>query len=236
MFNIMICDDNIEIVNQIKNVLREYLEKSSFGDFSFRFLTFENSENAVQSCQNERIDVAFLDIDMPRVNGFDIASLLKDTGDAVVVFVSSFDHLVYTSLRFKPLRFVRKKYLADEITEAMSAAMTEILARSGFLMLDAKHENERVLYRDILYVEGNGNYVNLVLQNAVYKYRATMISMAEQLRAYDFLQCHKAYLVNARWIKAVMNEEIILQNGKKIRISRNYKPAFQTGYAQYMLK
>lgn len=89
---------------------------------------FTSGEELLRSHNAQPFDAVFTDIDMPYPDGF---SLAERIGDTPIVFVTNHDELVYSSLRFRPFRFVRKSHLDEELPEVLSALRMELQRRSA---------------------------------------------------------------------------------------------------------
>lgn len=162
MLTILICDDEKLFAESLCIKLRDIIAKGKYCDFQYDIIVSSNSTLAIDYCINNTVDIAFLDIDMPGINGFDMATVLNERQkNTKLIFVSNFDHFVYTSLKFKPFRFIRKSVIDKELKEAFDSALSEIFIDNGFLILSNKYLNEKVLYSNIMYIESKGNYVEI---------------------------------------------------------------------------
>ena len=236
MINIIICDDERAFSSLINNKLNSIINKSSYCDLVYNIYTMNDSEEVLHYSEQNTIHIAFLDIDMPKVNGFDIAARLKETHkDIKLVFVSNFDQFVYTSLRFNPFRFIRKNYIENELDEAFNSAMKDILLVDKFISLGTKYNYERILYSNILYIESRSNYVQIVtVKGDKYLHRITMTLMEEALSQFGFVRIHSGFLVSMNKIKYYKNDKIELINGDYLRVSRKYISSFKDSYYSYL--
>ena len=105
MIRIAICDDNkstlVQLEKYIDNGFRQYTTDISIS-------SFDNGQLLLTANNREKFDVLFLDIDMPKITGFDIAkSLRKSFSNCFLIFISSHSDLVYKSFDFQPFNFIR---------------------------------------------------------------------------------------------------------------------------------
>lgn len=238
MINILICDDDLSFLSQMKNTLRQTILKSNFSDFEYNIYATDNSANALKYCIEVDVHIVFLDIDMPRINGFDIATAIKERAkESKVIFISNFDHLVYTSFRYNPFRFIRKEVVHKELLEAFESAVKEFVITQRYLTLGNKYLNKKIFISDILYFESKGNYVEIITSNEEkYDYRTTMNDLENQLTYYDFLRIHSGFLVSMCRIKKYRCGNVLLENNKILSVSRKYYNTARDTYYNYLLK
>ena len=238
MINILVCDDSKEYAEWLTKFLKYKIEHSDYSDFMFNIVIICDSAAALDFCIHNDIDIFFLDIDMPKINGFDIATFLKEQkARTKLIFVSNFDHLVYTSLRFNPFRFLRKSKSLEELPDAFEDALKEILIDNGFLILGNRHFNERIFYSQILYFESKGNYVEIVtVDNRKFMYRTTISSLATELLQYDFIRIHASYLVSMSKIKLIKADSVEMLNGTILKISRKFNNSTKRSFSEYLRK
>lgn len=236
MVSILICDDDLEFTKLLEREVRRVLVNSEYADFDFTVVTTCNPRKALSYCLENTVQIILLDIDMPGLNGFDIATVLKETRKkSFLLFISGFDHLVYTSFRFKPFRFIRKAELNRELQEAVLSALRELLTEQGFLILGNRYHNKKLFFSDIIYMESRKNYVELIdINGDRYQYRSTMNAMEVNLSGYDFIRIHSAYIISMKRVMSLHADVVTLQNGQKLPISRKYISSVRSQYADYL--
>ena len=110
MIRIAIVDDEKIILNQVSRLIKESIDEEIFLD------VYESSRDFARKIEKSIYDIIFLDIDMPEINGFELAETLTFVKPNItIVFISHLEHLVFRSFRFKPFGFVRKSYLEKDI-------------------------------------------------------------------------------------------------------------------------
>ena len=238
MINILICDDNKESLLQINKNINNIIADNNFSDFEFNVLSFSNSKSALEFCSQHKADIAFLDIDMPDISGFDIAEFIHTRNtDVLIVFVTNYENYVFSSLRYRPLRFIRKSHLDSELNEAMNAAFHEILCKNQFLRLGNKYSGEKIYFSDIFYIENKKNYVEIVCNDdKKYMHRVTMYELENDLKYFDFLRVHAGFLVNMKHIRKLFKETVFMSNGDEISISKRLSAQAHKIYYEYLRK
>lgn len=221
MYRIVVCDDEKEILNYILQKVEAGFEQSVF---SVNCMAVSDARELVALLQNEPIDIIFLDIDMPFFSGLDIAKMITEKGlKTLLVFVTSYDALVYQTFAYRPFAFIRKSFFQEEIGDIIKRLEQELLSWREELVLQKAQEIVRILVEDIYYIEASGNYIDIYTKNGIERYRTTLANMENELKGRSFLRCHKGYLVNIRHINRMKNNEIELTDGSKLPVGRNYE-------------
>lgn len=224
MYHIAICDDESKILNNIYTKIEGCFKEQ--GIEAAYFCTTE-SEKMMEQLQTQKVDVLFLDIDMPHLSGMDIAAYLNENKlSTILVFVTSQDALVYKTFVYRPFGFVRKSYMDEELGELTERIVKELYDRKKELTITKGQEIIRIVMHDILYIEAEGNYLNLYTKTDTIKIRDTMTHMEKELCIKGFIRCHKGYLVNAEYIEKLKSAELNLQCedlNKVIPIGRSYE-------------
>lgn len=224
MYRIAICDDEKQILNNISERI-----EACFGqkDIPAEYFYIDDSRKLMELLQSENLDVLFLDIDMPYFSGMDIAAYINEKGlNTILIFVTSHDALVYQTFAYKPFGFIRKTHMEEEIDELTERIKKELTDRKQELILSKGQELIRVLIKDIVYIESQGNYLNIYIQNDVIKYRETMANIEKELSHKGFIRCHKGYLVHVDYIERLKSAEIEIKyetEHKLIPIGRSYE-------------
>ncbi len=238
VFKIMICDDNSSFLMLLKRKVVDCIAYGNYADYQYDIVVTSNSQEALSICVKNQIHIAILDIDMPIVNGFDIASLLHtESPETKIIFVSGFENMVYTSFRFNPFRFIRKSQLDIELKEALDSAIDDFLQDKKYISVGSYNSGGIVLLCDILYMESRKNYVEIhTSKGNKYTYRSTLSNMEEQLKKTKFARIHTGYLVNLRKVKYIHKDEFELENGEKLKASKKYFTQARERYFEYLRK
>lgn len=239
MYKIAICDDEKEILKKISEKIKSVFQQK---DIQATYYEINDSRVLMELLQKENMDVLFLDIDMPYLNGMDIAGYINEQGlHTILVFVTSHDALVYQTFAYRPFGFIRKSYIEEEIDELTERIEKEFIDRKQELILAKGTEIVRILINDIVYIESEGNYLNIYIyknypeqlametkecKSYVIKYRETMTNMEKELVHKGFIRCHKGYLVNGNYIEKFKSSEIEInykEETKLIPVGRSYE-------------
>ena len=135
MLTIAVCDDNPQFARQLTARLRELCAHVLPERADCRITAaFSSGEEVLRYLRDSSIHVLFLDIDMPSMGGFELASRLKEAApDTLVIFVSAYDDFVYSSFEYAPFRFLRKSHLEEELPVTLQKVVEKCLMDSETL-------------------------------------------------------------------------------------------------------
>ncbi len=219
-------------------VLREHL-----GAFPQVTLVGEcaNGFQAVKAVADLKPDLLFLDIQMPKLNGFEVLELLPDP--PAVIFVTAFDQYAVKAFEVHAIDYLLKPFSPERLGEALEQALARVgkttTERLAALVADARQREapiERILVRDgsrvhvvpvdkLDYVEAQDDYVCLHAEGKRFLKEQTMGELESLLDGTRFVRIHRSYILNIERIARVElyakdSRIAILQNGTKLPVSR----------------
>lgn len=221
MINIVICDDEKVILQQLYNyVLGVFAEQN----VECSIQSYSQPLELLQAIRNQKCDILLLDIEMPGINGMDIAAKLREMGhQPLLIFVTSQEALVYESFQYQPFDFIRKTCYEKELRITLLRAMKQLENRKQEYLIEQSDMIVRLLLEDILYFETCANYMIIVTKQGNYQHRKTMHQLQEELKHYGFIRIHKGYLVNQKAIHVLKADKVILVNQTQLPIGRHYR-------------
>jgi DNA-binding LytR/AlgR family response regulator len=221
--NCIIVDDE----PMARKVLEEYIEDV---DFLTLVAKAENPVKAASLMNNNKVDLMFLDINMPRMSGIDF---LKSTSKLPLTILTTayseyavegfeLDVLDYLVKPFSFDRFLKAATKAKEYAELQnrSATSAPIDHTNNYFFVKCNGKIEKIFYDDLVYVEAMLNYIVLHTTDKKMIVYLTIKSIAEQLPGTLFLKIHKSTIINTSKIKSIEGNEIDMGKAKVI-ISQN---------------
>jgi DNA-binding LytR/AlgR family response regulator len=218
--NVLVCDDVIKDANELADMLAEADPKIQTSIFTCPWQAFNHVKSGAF------VEVCFLDIIMPAMNGIKLAEKLRDNNFAgEIVFLSTSNGFASQSYKVKAFDYMLKPPTCEKVSSVMNALqkLQENEDRDG-LFVKTQGIARNVPLRDISYVEANKHNVYLKLQDdSAIKVHSSFSEIMEQLLLDNrFLQCHRSFIVNLNEIKTIINNEIVMRVGKIIPISKGY--------------
>ena len=226
--NLVICDDERKMVEDIEKLVREVLPEETVK-------TCLSGDALLERLRTEETDAVLLDIDMPKKNGLEVAGLMNAVGKKpILIFVTAHDELVYDSFKSHPFAFVRKKYLREELPQVLADCIREVRTKEKKFHFRAEGGEVSVLLSDICYFEAEGNYLMVHLKNDTYRLRSTMSAVQNTLESEGFIRVHKGFLVNQEFVMVMTQDELKLFSGEAIPIGGMYAGTVKEQILRYM--
>lgn len=218
--------------------LSEYIE-------AVPFLSLENAfESAFDACaflHDNTIDLIFVDINMPDINGIDFVKSLSK--DVKIVFITAHSEFAYEGFQLdaadyllKPISFTDFLKSANKVNERyfqQNSSLPEIHQNRDYLFIKSEYRVIRINFKDIKYIESKREYVKIFLEGS--EPITTLMSikkLEETLPGNMFMRVHRSFIVNLDKITVVERNRIVFDNKVYIPISENYGEKFQ----EYMEK
>jgi two-component system LytT family response regulator len=201
-----------------------------------------NGFEAVKMVPELKPDLLFLDIQMPKLDGFEVLELIG-AGDMAIVFVTAYDQHALRAFEVHAVDYLLKPFSADRL----AAALTRVKSRLGRKPLlptaelaaavrASDHYAERIVVKDgtrvqiipvakLDYAEAQDDYVALASQGKKYLKQQTISSLESALNPKDFLRIHRSYVVNLERVSKLEpygkeSHVAILQDGTRLPVSR----------------
>lgn len=212
--------------------------------------TCNNSLEAHNIIKDLKPDLVFMDIEMPKLNGFELLSSFESL-DFEVIFVTAYDQFALKAFKFSAVDYLLKPIVYEELIQAVEKVERRLKEKSPYNNLDEVLSNMRFFYsqipniaistseglefvavKDILYCEADKNYCYIhMLDGKKILLSKTLKDVEGALELHNFLRIHQSYLVNIAYIKKYVRGQggyIILTNGKDLPVSRAKKEEFLT--------
>lgn len=191
----------------------------------------DNALDAGKKLAEDKIDVLFLDINMPKLSGIGFVKSLKEP--PLIVFVTAYSEFAVEGFEvdaldylLKPVSFERFRASVNRIMERISAK-NETGSSLGHIMLRADKKNYRVDFNDILFLEAQGDYVKFVTLNESLMVHGTMKDFLSQLPAEKFERIHKSYVISL--------SKVIYMEGNRVKIG-DYKIPVSINFREQLIQ
>jgi len=236
MLTISICDDNMQFALALSNHIRQYCALSLPERIECKITpAFGSASELLNYLEQYSIDILFLDIDMPRMNGFETAEIINQRyPNTIIIFVSAHNNFVYSSFDYNPFRFLRKSHLKEELPHALNKAINKCILDSESVTLKTTEGIQVIRLNDIMYIESCKNYYTIYCASgSEYKCRGTLATAEETLKEFDFFRIHAAYIINFDYIDSIKNNNLTVKNGVILPISNQKHNNFFEKYLSY---
>lgn len=228
VINFIICDDNLEMLQNVKNIINNVMMKNNY---AYKIHPFTEYDHQFYQTMNSRISnkIYVLDIETKHSSGIDVARKIriKDV-NSVIIFLTSHDELGSVLLRDEImfLTFINK---LDNYKKRLQSAIrksVQVIGKNKILRFEHHGAIFTIPEKDILYITRDAveRKIIIVTDTTEFKLSKTLSDMLSLL-SNDFVQSHKSCIVNSRRVNIVnkRTKKIIFDTGVEIEfLSRKY--------------
>jgi len=225
MLIIAVCDDNHTDKTHMCNAVETYLQTQCIDGKVFGFDSAEKL-NSVLEGKRLKFDIVFLDIIMGDMDGMTCAKLIRKQDKQVkIIFLTSSTDYVYEGYEVNATAYLVKPITTNKLTAVLDKTCGQIEdVTKERIAFTSGGVTQRILIKDILYLESQKNKVIVVLAQgerlAVY---TTLDSLEQPQQSQLLIRSHKSYIVNFLYIEQYASDKFVLRDGTVIPISRIYK-------------
>lgn len=221
MLHIAIVDDE----RAHRDILKKYIEEWRKGSLEVNVETFDSSEAFYFVwCENQSCDVLFLDIMMDGTDGVSLARKLREKKTALtIIFTTGISDYMQEGYEVEAMHYLLKPLDREKVWECLE----KCLARGGgdrrTVLLPTEEGLMKIDIEKILYGEAVGHYCELECMEERLSLRIGIRELARKLDLVareEFAFCHRSYLVNLRRISRVGKQDIVMDNGAVVPVSR----------------
>jgi two-component system LytT family response regulator len=231
---VLVVDDETSARRRLMQYLAAYPDVSVVGE----------SSNGVQACQDIarlKPDLLILDVEMPELNGLQVAERVGAANMPATIFATAYEHYALSAFDTNAVDYLVKPFDQERFATAMAKARRWLGAAGS-----AKETPGRILVRsgdtqllvkaaDVLYISAEGNYVRLHTAAGEHLMRETMAGMLERLDASLFRRIHRSHIVNLDHVKKLLpwfggDNLVMMADGTRLTLSRNHREAL-SGFA-----
>lgn len=225
MIKCLICDDEL-IAHQI---LEAYILQTPGLTLVAKC---RNALEAFAKLEQQSVDLIFLDIEMPLVNGINFLRTLSHPPK--VIFTTAYAEHALESYELNAVDYLLKPFSPERFAKAVEKAKAligqsadggEKEEEEGALVVKEKEGLIRVRFDQILYIEASKDYMKVVTNEKAYLVHITMKKLEESLPQEQFLRTHKSYMVALKAIRLLKPDELVLTNNAVVPVSINYREA-----------
>lgn len=224
---IALCDDDINFIKKFGSILNEKIMRYS-DDFSIT--EFTNGKEFI--AELDKFDAVFLDIDMPEISGLDVAAYINKNARTLIIFVTSYDELVYSSIKFQPFRFLRKTHLDDELDEAVKSICERL--KTHLITVKTKDGETVIDINDLVYIEVFGHKLVFHCANNSIESSGSLSTYEKAKEFGNFLRVHNGYLVNCKFVYSIETNCVIMDDKSQIPLSRHRADNVKKKFSDYL--
>ena len=229
MLHIAVCDDDTVILSKVDELARVFFRTHCV---DCKIQAYQSSENLLYDLQDGiNYDLLLLDIEMPGIDGMDLAKVIRDTMPAAkIIFITSHLEYAITAYEFSVFRYIPKNVIDEKLPPALEDYYKLYrLERNEFYTVEIKNHVERLPYREILYILKEGKYAIFHLTGGkTQSVRKTLSQVFEEISKEYFYFADRGCIVNLANVVGIDDTGILFLDNQRITISKANIPELKT--------
>jgi DNA-binding LytR/AlgR family response regulator len=192
--------------------------------------TFSNAVEALHFLNENKVDLLFLDVHLPKISGIDFLRALPYNPS--VIFTTAFSDYAVQSYEFdaidylvKPFSFKRFLKAVAKVNDTKPPPEKKSLNTDEFY-LKTGHDLIKISISEVKFIKADMDYTEVHLNDKKYISNTRLSSWEEQFAHFDFIRIHKSYLINSKQILKISGNQVFLNEQTSIPIGRAYKESF----------
>ena len=193
---------------------------------------FESADDAVPFIEKQKVDILFLDIDMPGLNGIEFRKQALEI--PICIFITAHPEHAVESFQIETLDFIVKPLKLDRFAQTVSrieefmevrlkASLFEASIGGDTIYIKEGHEQTKVKLHEILYLEALKDYTLIITDKKRHCVLSSIGNLLKEDHFQSFIRIHRSYAVQKQFIQKMNSTEIILNNNMSIPVGRSYK-------------
>lgn len=234
MYHIAICDDDKVFISYIKKILNYAKGNNQYQFKIYEFCSGEDLVSSLDTCMH--IDLLILDMELGGIDGDETARLFRNKfKDSVLVFCSGVRTPTVKSFKVTPYRYLLKSYSDMQFIYELNEILAEVEKKSKEEYIVGHYRNNviRVNIHNILYVENakRGSKITVCSDCDEAKFDGQIL-VDDKLEALSDKFCelaiaHSSYIINISHVEKIVGNEVYLDSGECLSISRTYQKEFR---------
>lgn len=232
---IAICDDE----KSEQRLLCKYVTEWATGKKDTAELRcFDSAESFLFSWEDEKdYQVLILDIEMGNMNGMELARKIRETDQEIpILFVTGYGEYMQSGYDVAALHYLLKPVNKGKFFSVLDRLPNK-QKESGKIFFQTDGGNVSLPLHEIWYVEAEGHRCALHTRNTILTLKENISSVEKRLAEHpSMIKCHRSYLVNLQHVSVVLKEELVLDDQKKVPLSRKLRKAVNDAFIRCYCK
>ena len=195
---------------------------------------FNSAVEGIKVIRENRVDLIFLDIQMPELSGLEFAKILPK--ETKIIFTTAFSQYAVDGYKANAVDYLMKPVSYDDFLAGANRALewfrsvrqSENASDDRFIFVKSEYKLVKIMFEDILYIEGLKDYVKIYLTDGRDPVMSlmNMKKIEESLPKPEFMRIHRSYIVHMRKIEGIDRFRVVIGNAI-LPISDSYKTTIQ---------
>lgn len=216
----IVCDDEKCTCSELEEVLLKYAKEKGVPLVTE---VFYSGDILMDYLKKEKIDILFLDIELPGKNGVMVGKYIREVLEEEAIFlvyISSKENYALQLFQNRPFDFLVKPIEQEKIYHVLDNIYRISGKNSVGFEFQIQSSRYRILYKDILYFQSTGRKINIMMKKEIKTFYGRLDEIEAKIPENIFLRIHKSYLVNKNYVKEFTYEWVKMLNGDILNISK----------------
>ncbi|HHT66890.1 MAG TPA: response regulator transcription factor [Erysipelotrichaceae bacterium] len=233
---IIIIDDEPDILNIIASSVENLFKSHAI---TCHCEKYSDGNEFLKKEKDASFDIVFLDIDMPCIDGIQLAQkIIEKDSSTTIIFVSNREDRVFETFEVRPYGFVRKTHFLTDITKIINHYILEMEKKEEEkrpkLIIQTDGQQFFVQMEKIIFIESYGHEQTFHLEDEKLTARDTMANIDFVTKKYGFKRVHKSYIINLSKVKAIVKDGVIMSDSSFVPINRKKISKFRQEYLKQL--
>lgn len=216
---IVICEDEEVFSNVLIEYINEWAKIKSVFVEVFTYMTAGKFLDEWE--ESEDYDMIFLDIKMGKINGMDLAKIIRKTNiDIPIVFTTNMKEYVFKGYAVSAMQYLLKPVKKEDCFTCLNKVHQESKAKKYYLLNDIE-KTVKIPTSDIIYISMASNNATMRTTTKEYTFRKTISQLLTELDDKLFVKCHKSFIINIRHVESISKSFVIMSNDEEIPLSKD---------------
>ncbi len=233
-YNLAVVEDEEEMFEKLSKVLKTYFSNKNE---SFLIEHFSSAEGFLHKA-NPTLDIIFMDIGLPGMNGMDAIKKLRETNpNVIVIFVTYLSQFAIEGYSVGAFDYILKPFDDNNVFMALDRALIRLNKHTECIFIGNRNRSitHKIPVESIKFIESGNHRVFFHLTNGVIPVNGSIKKFAEELEKYSFVFCSASYLVNLKYLASIDGNEVKVGD-EIVYISRSKKKDFLQSVNEYVGK
>lgn len=223
MLTIAVLDDEVRCVNLIRELTRKCMHEMNIRYVIKGYTKTDDLLNDFE--QKHYYDIYLLDIEMPGINGLEVARRIRRKLSSVfLIYITNYVKYAIEAFEVNTYRYIPKQALEQKLPEAYLSIQKQLDKRKlsrKYYVIEWYDKKIRILYDDIYYLRKEDKYVVIEHKNGSARVRKSLSLVVEELNSKDFYIIDRGLAVNLNQVSAVIENSVKLCNGTIFQVSKS---------------
>lgn len=231
---ILICDDDASFAARIADYVWDYFTER---DIRVSVKVCTSGEQALKTPELEKYQLAFLDGDMPGMDGIDLGRRLKQKNPKMLlVYLSAYLEFAPQGYTVNAYRYILKRDMPKLLPGCLNDVIEALMDHSKTLTVHCNREKHEIPLDQIYYLESSLRQINVygdIENEPLCTYYGKLTALPQILFENGFLQVGRSDVVNMKYIRQIRNYKVELRNGVELSVTRANYAAIRSAYLEW---